>query len=61
MQIKSFVAYLTMLSNYWMNNELEKMWKEAVDDICLEGLRKTTKNVRQDSQCPIPNPNQAPT
>jgi hypothetical protein len=40
-----------------VNNELERMWKEAVDDICLEGLRKTSKSVSQDSQCPIQNPN----
>jgi hypothetical protein len=33
-----------------VNNELERMWKEAagtkfevVSDICLDGLRKTTK------------------
>jgi hypothetical protein len=37
-----------------MNDELEKLWKEAVVAlfkmtflrICLEGLRKTTKNLR---------------
>jgi hypothetical protein len=36
-----------------INSELERMWKEAVfayldhyPEICLEGLRKTTKNPR---------------
>jgi hypothetical protein len=30
---------------WYMNNELERMWKESTysADICLEGLRKTTK------------------
>jgi hypothetical protein len=36
-----------------LNDELERVWKEAVVDfltycpsICLEGLKKTTKNLR---------------
>jgi hypothetical protein len=38
-----------------MNNELERMWKEAVvaqyyPGICLEGMRKTMKNLIEDSQ-----------
>jgi hypothetical protein len=39
-----------------MNNELEKIWKEAVvtlryyPGIFLEGLRKATKNLSRDSQ-----------
>jgi hypothetical protein len=39
-----------------MNNEFEKIWKEAVvacsryyPGICLEGLRKTAKTLSQDS------------
>jgi hypothetical protein len=51
-----------MLSNYWMTvkNELEWVWKEALDDICLDELSKTMKGVSQDSQCLIQNSNQAP-
>jgi hypothetical protein len=42
-----------------MNDELERMWKEAVvaylkyyPGIRLEGPRKTTKNFSQDNWCP---------
>jgi hypothetical protein len=41
-----------------VNNELERMWKEAADDNYLECLWNILKNVSQDSQCPIPNPKQ---
>jgi hypothetical protein len=43
--------------DWWMNNELEKLWKEAVmvqlrfcQTIFLDRLRKTMKNFSQDSQ-----------
>jgi hypothetical protein len=42
-----------------VNEKLKTIWKEAVvayskyhAGICLEELRKTTKYVSQDSQCP---------
>jgi hypothetical protein len=39
-----------------MNDELERIWKEVVmayyPGIRLEGLRKTTKNLSQNSQSP---------
>jgi hypothetical protein len=43
-----------------MTDKLERIWKEAVmvlsrhyPGICLEGLRKTTKNLNQDHLCPM--------
>jgi hypothetical protein len=33
-----------------MNNELERILKEAVAGICLEGLRKTTETLGEDSR-----------
>jgi hypothetical protein len=45
-------------STEWQDNE-ERIWKEAVisnlrcyPDIFLDGLRKTKKNLGQESQCP---------
>jgi hypothetical protein len=42
-----------------INYEMEWIWKEAImasfevlSRICLEGLRKTTKNLSQDSRSP---------
>jgi hypothetical protein len=50
-----------------VNNELERMWKEAVwpslryyPDMYLEELRKTTKNLCRDRECPERDSNQAP-
>jgi hypothetical protein len=36
-----------------MNNEFKRIWKEAIvayPGICLEGLRKSTKKLSQDSR-----------
>jgi hypothetical protein len=44
-----------------MNNELERIWEEAVvvwfkvsyyTDICTEGLKETTQHLGQDTQSP---------
>jgi hypothetical protein len=36
-----------------MNNDLKRLWKEAeVAGICLQRLKKTTKNLSQDSRSP---------
>jgi hypothetical protein len=50
-----------------MSDELEMIWKEAVVSllryyrrILLERLRKTTKNLCQDSRCPGRNLNPTP-
>jgi hypothetical protein len=49
-----------------MTDGLERIWKESVvayskqyPIICLEGLRKPTRNLIQDNLCPSRNLNQA--
>jgi hypothetical protein len=45
-----------------MDNELEELWKDttvAYFKVLLEGLRKTVKNLSQDSQSPGYNLNPA--
>jgi hypothetical protein len=45
-----------------VNDDLERKWKEAVINypgILLEGLRKITKILNEDSQCPGRDSNQA--
>jgi hypothetical protein len=49
------------------DDELERIRKEAAmvysrysQNTCLEGLRKITKNLNQDSQCPGRDSNRAP-
>jgi hypothetical protein len=46
------------ITQHQMIDELERLWKEIVmaylrhyPGICLEGLRKKTKNLTQDSRC----------
>lgn len=50
-----------------MNNELEMNWREAIvastthyPNICLEGLRKYTKDLIQDNRCPVRYSNRIP-
>jgi hypothetical protein len=50
-----------------MNDELEVIWNEAVvayfghyPGLCLEGVRRVTKNLNQGSRCPGRDSNRAP-
>jgi hypothetical protein len=50
-----------------MSDELERIWKEAIvdqssycSDIFMEELRKTKKNLDEDSRCPGRDSNRAP-
>jgi hypothetical protein len=49
------------------NNDVERIWKEVISassryytNIRLKGLRKTTGNIHQDSQCAGGNSNRRP-
>jgi hypothetical protein len=69
-----FVGYLSMLSvmrlygvrwwdDWWMGRDLERSGHGLIQvytSICLEGLRKTIKNLGQYSWCPNRDLNQAP-
>jgi hypothetical protein len=51
----------------WWMNDVERIWKEAVvaysrysSGCCLEGLKKTTWNITQNSWCPDRDSNRAP-